>query len=74
MLQRLRFKVVCDLRTVQEQQRHPDQLPEDGSIRQLLLPVQAGSFDPALAMDRLRSGDDGLAVPRFFHQCLPAVS
>ncbi len=66
MLQRLRFKVVCDLRTVQEQQRHPDQLPRDGSIRLFLLPVQAGSFDPALAMDRLRSGErDWLSLDFF---------
>jgi len=66
MLQRLRFKVVCDLRTVQEQQRHPDQLPQDGSIRLFLLPVQAGSFDPALAMDRLRSGErDWLSLDFF---------
>lgn len=66
MLQRLRFKVVCDLRTVQEQQRHPDQLPGDGSIRLLHLPVQAGSFDPALAMDRLRSGEmDWLSLDFF---------
>ncbi len=60
LLQRLRFKVVCDLRTVQEQQRQPDLLPQDGSIRLLPLPVQAGRFDPALAMERLRSGERDL--------------
>jgi len=57
LLQRLGLKVVCDLRTVREQRQHPDLLPDDGSIRQLLLPVQADGFDPALAMDRLRSGN-----------------
>lgn len=56
-LQRLGLKVVCDLRTAREQRQHPDLLPGDGSIRQLLLPVQADGFDPALTMDRLRSGN-----------------
>ena len=66
LLQRLRLKVVCDLRTVQEQKRHPDQLPQDGSIRLLLLPVQAGSFDPALAIDRLQSGESDWLSLDFF--------
>ena len=66
MLRHLRFKVVCDLRTTQEQQRHPDLLPPDGSIRLLPLPVQAGGFDPAVAMDRLRSGNrDWLSLDFF---------
>ncbi len=66
MLQRLRFKVVCDLRTLQEQQQHPDLLPDDGSIRHLLLPVQAANFDPALAMARLRSGESDWLSLDFF--------
>lgn len=66
MLRQLRIKVVCDLRTVQEQQRHPDLLPRDGSIRLLLLPIQAGNFDPALTMARLRSGQrDWLSLDFF---------
>ena len=65
-LQRLRFKVVCDLRTVMEQQRHPDLLPSDGAIHLILLPVQAGSFDPALAMERLRSGESDWLTLDFF--------
>jgi protein-tyrosine phosphatase len=66
LLQHLRFKVVCDLRTAQEQQRHPDLLPRDGSIRLLLLPIQAGNFDPALVMDRLRAGErDWLSLDFF---------
>ena len=49
MLRRLRFKVVCDLRTVQEQQRHPDQLPQDAvllldSSRIAVLPLAGRSF------------------------------
>jgi protein-tyrosine phosphatase len=66
MLQCLRFKVVCDLRTVREQQRHPDILPPDDSIRLLLLPVQAGTFDPDLAMNRLRSGESDWLSLDFF--------
>jgi protein-tyrosine phosphatase len=66
ILEHLQFKVVCDLRTTQEQQRHPDLLPQDGSIHLLLLPVQAGTFDPALAMKRLRSGErDWLSLDFF---------
>ncbi len=41
LLQRLRFKIVCDLRTVREQQNSPDLLPPDSSIRLQSLPVQA---------------------------------
>ncbi|MBT8359750.1 MAG: tyrosine-protein phosphatase [Desulfobacterales bacterium] len=58
MLQRLRLKIVCDLRSVREQQRAPDLLPHDGSIRLLSLPVQDKIFDPATAIDRLKAGDD----------------
>lgn len=58
ILQRLRFKIVCDLRSVREQQRAPDLLPYDGSIRLLSLPVQDKIFDPATAIDRLKAGDD----------------
>jgi protein-tyrosine phosphatase len=66
ILQRRRFKVVCDLRTVREQQRAPDLLPPDGSIRLLSLPVQAGGFDPATAMERLRAGDTAWLSMDFF--------
>lgn len=66
MLQRLRFKVVCDLRTVHEQQQAPDLLPADGSIRQLSLPVLANGFDPASAMDRLKSGESAWLSMDFF--------
>lgn len=47
LLQTLRFKTVCDLRTVREQRLAPDLLPEDDSIRLLSLPIQADGFDPA---------------------------
>lgn len=57
LLSRLRFKVVCDFRTINEQRMAPDRLPLDGSIRLLSLPVQAAGFDPATVMDRLRVGD-----------------
>lgn len=62
----LRFKVVCDLRTVREQQKAPDLLPGDGSIRLLSLPVQVDDFDPANVMDRLRAGDDSWLSLDFF--------
>lgn len=58
ILQRLNFKTVCDLRSLKEQQRSPDILPEDGSIRHASMPVQSRIFDPATAMDLLQSGDD----------------
>ena len=57
ILQHLQFKMVCDLRTLREQQRNPDLLPPHGSIRLLSLPVQANGFDPATAIDRLKAGD-----------------
>ncbi len=66
ILQRLRFKVVCDLRTVREQQGAPDLLPLDGSIRLLSLPVQVDDFDPTTAMDRLRAGDSAWLAMDFF--------
>lgn len=66
MLQRLRLRTVCDLRTAREQRRNPDLLPQDGSVRLFPLPVQAGSFDPALVMDRLRAGErDWLSLDFF---------
>ena len=58
ILQRLGFKVVCDLRSSREQQRAPDRLPSNDSIRLLLLPVQDSIFDPATALERLKAGDD----------------
>jgi protein-tyrosine phosphatase len=58
LLQTLRFRTVCDLRTVLEQRLAPDLLPEDDSIQFLSLPVQVDGFDPATVMDRLRA-DDG---------------
>lgn len=66
LLQHLRFKVVCDLRTVLEQQNAPDLLPADGSIRLQSLPVQANDFDPATITDRLKAGDDTWLSMDFF--------
>jgi len=66
LLQRLRFKVVCDLRTVREQQNSPDLLPRDGSIRLQSLPVEAHGFDPATVMDRLKAGDETWLSMDFF--------
>jgi len=66
LLQDLRLKVICDLRTVREQERAPDVLPGDGSVRLLSLPVMAKGFDPADAMDRLRSGDNSWLSMEFF--------
>lgn len=65
-LQRLQFKVVCDFRTVREQQRAPDILPADGSIRLLSLPIQANGFDPSRVMTRLQAGDDAWLTMDFF--------
>lgn len=66
LLQRLHVKVVCDLRTVREQQNSPDLLPEDGSVRLLSLPVQVDDFDPATVMDRLKAGDNAWLSMDFF--------
>jgi protein-tyrosine phosphatase len=66
ILQGLRLKMVCDLRTVHEQRKAPDLLPPDGSIRLLSLPVEAKGFDPASAMDRLKAGDDSWLSLDFF--------
>lgn len=66
LLQRLRFKIVFDLRTVREQQNFPDLLPPDGSIHLQSLPVQANDFDPATVMDRLKAGDDAWLSMDFF--------
>jgi len=66
LLQRLRFKIVIDLRTVREQQNFPDLLPPDGSIRLHSMPVQANDFDPATVMDRLKAGDDAWLSMDFF--------
>lgn len=66
LLQTLRFKTVCDLRTVREQRLAPDLLPEDDSIRLLSLPVQVDGFDPATVMDRLQAGDETWLSVDFF--------
>lgn len=66
LLQRLRFKEVCDLRTVREQQNSPDRLPLDGSIRLQSLPVEANDFNPATVTDRLKAGDDAWLSMDFF--------
>jgi protein-tyrosine phosphatase len=66
LLEDLRFKVVCDLRTGRERMAAPDRLPEAGSIRLVLLPVQANGFDPATALARLQAGDDGWLSLDFF--------
>lgn len=65
-LQDLDFKVVCDFRTVREQQKAPDLLPLDGSIRLLSLPIHANDFDPSTVMTRLRAGDDAWLTMDFF--------
>ncbi len=66
LLQQLRFKVVCDLRTVREQQNAPDLLPLDGSIHLQSLPVEANNFDPSIVADRLKAGDDNWLTMDFF--------
>lgn len=57
ILQQLGFKTVCDLRSLREQHRSPDLLPEDGPIRLHSLPVESKEFDPATAFERLKKGD-----------------
>lgn len=66
LLQHLHVKVVCDLRTVREQQNSPDRLPQGGSIRLHALPVQVDDFDPATVVDRLKAGDHSWLTMDFF--------
>jgi protein-tyrosine phosphatase len=66
MLESLRFKLVCDLRTVREQQKAPDLLPVSDTMRLLSLPIEAKGFDPSTAIDRLRKGDDSWLSMDFF--------
>ncbi len=66
LLQNLQFKVVCDLRTIREQQIAPDLLPLGSPIRLFSLPVQVEGFDPATAMERLKAGDDTWLSMDFF--------
>lgn len=66
ILEGLRFKLVCDLRTVREQQKAPDLLPVSDTMRLLSLPIGAKGFDPSTAMDRLQKGDDSWLSMDFF--------
>jgi protein-tyrosine phosphatase len=66
MLESLRFKLVCDLRTVREQQQAPDLLPVSDTMRLLSLPIEAKGFDPSTAIDRLQKGDDSWLAMDFF--------
>ncbi len=66
ILSRLQIKMVCDFRTIREQQMAPDHLPADGSIHLLSFPVQVDGFDPATVMERLRGGDSAWLSMGFF--------
>ena len=49
------FRTVCDLRSRREQRKLPDRMP--GRVHSIpLLSSRVKDFDPATAMDRLRSG------------------
>ena len=66
LLTRMRFKLVCDFRTVREEKNAPDLLPRDGSIRRVHLPVEVPGFDPALALDRVKAGETHWLRMEFF--------
>ena len=57
VLLNLGLKTICDFRSDRERQRSPDRLPASDSIRYLYLPVEDRKFDPATALERLKSGD-----------------
>lgn len=66
LLSRMRFKLVCDFRSVREERDAPDRLPTDGSIRRLHLPVEVAGFDPATAYERVKAGDTQWLSMDFF--------
>lgn len=57
LLSRIGIRLVCDFRTIEEAEGQPDQLPADGSMEYLHMPIAHGKFDPAEAIGRIKKGD-----------------
>lgn len=57
LLSRIGIRLVCDFRTIEEAEGQPDQLPADGSMEYLHMPIAHGKFDPAEAVGRIKKGD-----------------
>ena len=57
LIRRMGIKLICDFRTPGEIKSQPDELPEDGSIKYLQMPIVHGEFDPVAAMESLQKGD-----------------
>ena len=74
ILQRMQLKIVCDLRSIHEQQKAPDLLPDDSSIRLLSLPVQDRIVRPSHGHETLASWRRLLAFNGFFSRALSSVS
>jgi len=57
LLRKTGIKLVCDFRSRDEAQTSPDQLPADGSIRYLNLPVKNDHSDTASRLEQIKAGD-----------------
>jgi protein-tyrosine phosphatase len=65
LLNQLGLKTVCDFRGKAEVERSPDNLPDDGSVALLYLPVASHNFDTVSALERLQKGDTGWLTDSF---------
>ncbi|MCP4669405.1 MAG: tyrosine-protein phosphatase [Deltaproteobacteria bacterium] len=65
ILKQMGIKVVCDFRTTAEIEKAPDQLPEEGAIEQLHLPITHGEFNFVTALERIKQGDDSWITDDF---------
>ena len=65
LLKQMGIRLVCDFRAPTEIDQAPDNLPEDGSIEYLNLPIVSHGFDTVEAMKRLRKGDTSWLTDTF---------
>ncbi len=56
-LKQLNIKLVCDFRILDEVDKKPDILPDDGSIEHLHLPVTHGKYNTSVVAEKIKSGD-----------------
>jgi protein-tyrosine phosphatase len=57
VLKQIGIRLVCDLRAPAEVKKRPDQLPTDGAIEYLNLPIVSGNFDTVTAHEKIIKGD-----------------
>ncbi len=68
LLTQLGLKTVCDFRSKAEMERAPDNLPGDGSVAYLHLPVSSHNFDTLSALERLQKGDTEWLTESFMRE------